>query len=257
MAERAANGLASLDSPALVMLIGIAIAMFGAAWQLYRLSTGGSGASTSPIANQATVILTPPEERHELKWNPKRNPEIQIGLEGKIIEGRWSVPVFYVRATNNVAIGDVTVEWKADFIAPWELLNSPSRLSENGVSLYHDNKDELIVSGQAAQKQDWTYPIARSASYQIPFVSPNPPGAQAPLPGEVFNNARFYILSKLPVGVGGILTPIPFTVTVSWTYPIPGKQRFSVIGTAKNLNPADAEEPLVRCVIEFTVKEIE
>jgi hypothetical protein len=59
--------------------------------------------------------------------------------------------------------------------------------------------------------------------------------------------AILYTGAKLPDGLGAELTPIPFTVTVSWTYPTPGRQQFSVIGTAKNVNPAGVAEPLVGC----------
>jgi len=251
MKERRASGQMAFDPPQLIIFIGIAIALIGVVWQLYRFTVGSGGAPV--VAGTPEVVLIAPEERHEIIWDPKNNPEIRIGVEGEIVEGRWTVPSFNLRATNNVAIQDATVEWRSDIGSVTELVKSSPRLTDNKVSM---DGDKVLIP-PSGNKNGWLYDVQKVASYPIPFVTPNPPGASAHVPLEVFTNAMLYTVAKLPDGLGAELTPIPFTVTVSWTYPSPGRQQFSVIGTAKNVNPAGVAEPLVDAVMQFTVKRID
>ncbi len=257
MKERRASGQMAFDPPQLIIFIGIAIALIGVVWQLYRFAFGsGTGAPVPVVAGNPEVVLIAPEERHEIIWDPKNDPEIRIGVEGKMVEGRWSVPTFQLRATNDIAIQDATVEWRADMISVSELLKSSPRLTDNKVSLNNGDRDKILIPS-SGNKAGWVYDVLQTASQQIPFVTPNPPGAAAFIPLDVFTNAMLYTVAKLPDGLGAELTPIPFTVTVTWTYPTPGRQQFSVVGTAKNVKPADVPEPLIHAVMQFSVKRID
>ncbi len=232
------------------------VALAGFVWQSYAPSSRDTPTPpkvASKEINQPTVELLAPEARHEIFWNPEKDPEIVIASEGKIDPGKWTTPHFHLRATGGVPIQDATVEWSADVVGLTNILESSARLDKYDFRI---EEGKITIPSKANGGLPFGYEPQKTGSYSLQFITPNPPGTLAFIPVDVFAYAMLYTVALLPDGLGEELGPIPFSLVVSWTFPAVGKQEFSVNAFVKNVKPANVSEPLVNGLVKFDVKQV-
>jgi hypothetical protein len=250
-------------TPATLITIGVlggwlcmTVALAGVIWQHYWHRPQGASSSSAPPEQEAIsasgVELVPPKTRHEIIWEPAKQTGFLMDEEGKVKQddpGRR--PNFYLRALGDAPIQDATVEWKIDVANVLDVVEASQRLSALPLKIDNDN----VIVDSPSGKRGYLYKPRRTATYKIDFISPNPPGAEAAIPIPVFESAILYIAALLPDGLGEELGPIPFLMTVTWTYPSVGKQSFRVNVTAKNIKPKNASAPLIDAVLHFSVEQ--
>jgi len=200
------------------------------------------GSSRSPI------VLLPPKERYELRWEPAVGYGVTYQEESKLPElGRSRVPEFVLKNLSATVAQDVTVRWEAETRGLQELANSSSRLSEHKIEF----RDGSILLGPKDFRYTHRFQYATSGIYKVAFVNDEeniyPHGA-------VWNGALIYFLAVLQEDVGSSAEPFIFTVSVSWGIPRNGQtQRFRVKVTATNVKPEEVKSPEVLAMMRFEV----
>ena len=227
-------------------------ALGAAAWLLWKGGPVGLGAvaQTHPsTVAQPEVVLLPPDERHEIVWNPVKASGFSTAKEGDVELGKWRVPQFHLRSTNGVAANDANVEWHADIKGLGDLLKNSPRLKD----VVNIVNDEIYLKGGEGIPTH-VYYVKEHISYQVAFITTANPGAVAVIPIDIFSQLGLYVIAILPDGLGEQLGPFPFSVKVRWTLPTPGAQEYRVDAVATNVKPPGVSEPAIDALVQFSVK---
>lgn len=251
------KGKKNMD-PLLVMAMTAATVTVGAI-AIYALRSSPRHDSALPLSNvsQPELVLVPPEKRHEIVWNPRKQYAVLCAPEGQISDSFWSSPIFYLKNLTDTPAQDVTVTWQTEISGVEQLVKSSARLSHYNFGF---SKDGLTISGGPTQLIPFTYrssDIASSQDIQIPFVTNAGNGSQAFIPMNVYATALLYTIALMPDTSGARINPFNFSVTVTWNLPSPGTQRFLIKATIVNAKPPDVSEPEVDALMSFEVAKVE
>jgi hypothetical protein len=206
--------------------------------------------SDNPIEPRPELTLLPPSERHEIRWSPKVSNEIQIGPEGKIVDGSWFVPTFELRTITGTAAQDVSVRWQMDMVGIESVVKGSANLE--GAN-FEFGKDTVQISGPS-RSGDWRYVLSKAETVSFPFVTKA--GVKAFFPVNIFSSVMLYTIALMPDRVGAQIDPLFFTVTVNWNLPQQGVERFSVVANISNAKAPGLSEPKVDALVSFQVKKL-
>jgi hypothetical protein len=216
----------------------------------------GSEETSTAKPAQPEIALIPPDTRHEVIWNPKKQGlMIFSGPEGKVSNNSSWTPVFRVKTVNNTYVQDASIRWQIELTGIASLLKESKNLEGYTIDTSHGG---VTIMGGPDHLMPFTYRDQDlSSSQSIPIPNITNAGAEAFIPNNVYNNAAFYILALLPDKPSARLDPFTFSATVSWNIPTPGSQKFLVKISIVNAKPPNVDEPKLDALISFEVAKIQ
>jgi hypothetical protein len=205
---------------------------------------------SSGVADRPEVLMTPPSERHEIRWDSKRSNGFLVAPEGQISDQFWKVPIFKLRA-GKTAISDANIKWQSNISGIENLLKDAPHLSATKFNFDNDGRLTIQASGQFPIPH--AYNIAQSYTLPVPFITSA--GNDAFIPLDVYLNVALYALAVVPAsGTGSKIERFPMTATVSWNLPQAGSQKFSVTAIIENAKPPNLESPDLDVLVSFKVE---
>jgi len=226
-------------------LLGTIGAVVGCATLIYV----GRLATTQGFAANMIQII-PPLVRHEIQLKPNALLFLLMNEEGKVVDDQWRVPLFKVRNLTDFAIQDARVSWTVDLAAVDEAVRNSPRFAGYSIA---SASPRLTFAGGKRKEAPYQVELQQTQPYQLPFISREAEGTEAPFPIAVFQSLAFYAAATIGDETGATLPPISVAVSVSWNLPQRGEQKFALTARVVNGKPPSVSDPELILFITFEV----
>lgn len=214
----------------------------------------GHISSEGQIDVQPRVQLVPPDERHQVVWDPNVSNAIWYDREGQISANEFNLPIFHLRTTDGASVQDASVEWKINSSSLDGVIATSNRLSRYQVE-FEDNI--FVIKNPETKQRPHQFSLKHKQKFPVPFITNAFPGVETHPYLRVFENILIYIIACMPEAQGSAPEPIVFTVFVRWNLPTQGSQQFQVKTSFVNAKPHNLPSPEVDVFLSFTVEDID
>lgn len=222
--------------PLALIFLGFLCIVAGAVWYFVVAERPSSS------SQEVNFVLLPPSHSYSLDWDPPQN--MQMITKPKLDEGEKHpggsrLPCFRLKNIGRSVAENLSVQWQARFSSPLEkFILASTRLQKFSPSIENGLLTLRVRSGTT--ENSWGASYNEIAVSQIPYLAPTLDNEKYTLictPSDLWTSFEYFIAATLPMPTGAA-TSAELTITVQWSEPQRGEQKFRVIVKAINSKPS-------------------